>query len=84
MEIVVGRVKHFYPHIPAAIVELSEDLKNGDQIVIRKKNGEERLRQMVTSMEVEHKKIDQAPAGTEVAVLVEGKVKEGDIVYKLT
>lgn len=82
MEKLVGKVKHFYPHIPAAIVELEDDIKLGDQIIIRKKNGEERFRQTVESMEIERQKINEAKAGEEVAIQVVGKTKEGDLVYK--
>ncbi len=82
MEKLVGRVKHFYAHIPAAIVELEDDLKIGDQIIVRNKKGDEKFRQTVESMEVEHKKISEAKAGEEVSIQVVGKTKEGDLVYK--
>jgi len=83
MEILIGKVKHFYGHIPAIVIELDEDLKIGDEIIVRKKNGEERFRQVVESMEVERKKIQSAKAGTEIAILAAGKTKEGDLVYKI-
>ncbi|MER3406953.1 MAG: hypothetical protein C4278_00770 [Patescibacteria group bacterium] len=83
MEILVGKVKHFYGHIPAIVVELNEDLKIGDRISIRKKNGEERFNQTVESMEIERKKVQEAKAGEEVAILVVGKAKTGDLVYKI-
>jgi translation elongation factor EF-G len=83
MEILIGKVKHFYGHIPAIVIELYEDLKMGDEIIVRKKNGEERFRQVVESMEVERKKIQSAKAGTEIAILAAGKTKEGDLVYKI-
>lgn len=83
MEKLIGKVKHFYPHIPAMIVELEDELKVGDEIVVRKKNGEERFRQIVESMEIEHKKIKEVKAGQEVAIQVVGKTKEGDLVYKV-
>jgi len=37
MEILIGKVKHFYGHIPAMVVELDEDLKIGNEIIVRKK-----------------------------------------------
>jgi superfamily I DNA and RNA helicase len=82
MEILVGKVKHFYGHIPAMVVELEEDLKIGDKIVVKKKNGEVRFEQIVESMEIERKKVENAKADQEVAILVKGKTKEGDLVYK--
>ena len=83
MEILIGKVKHFYGHIPAMVVELEEDLKVGDKIIVRKKNGEERFSQIVESMEIERKKVNSVKAGQEVAILAAGKTKEGDLVYKL-
>ena len=83
MEKLVGKVKHFYPHIPAMILELEDDLKIGDEIIVKKKNGVERFRQVIESMEIEHKKIQEANVGQEVAVKVIGKTKEGDLVYKV-
>ncbi len=83
MEILIGKVKHFYGHIPAIVIELNEDLKVGDEIIVKKKNGEERFRQIVESMEIERKKVEKVEAGKEVAVLVSGKAKEGDLVYKI-
>jgi hypothetical protein len=83
MEVLIGKVKHFYGHIPAMVVELDEDLKIGDEIIVRKKNGEERFRQVVESMEIERKKIQSAKAGSEVAILAGGRTKEGDLVYKI-
>ncbi len=82
MEILIGKVKHFYGHIPAIVIELNEDLKIGDEIIVKKKNGEERFRQIVESMEIERNKVEKVEAGKEVAVLVSGKAKEGDLVYK--
>ncbi len=83
MEVLIGKVKHFYPHIPAIIVELNQDLKVGDEIVIKKKNGDEKFRQIVQSMEIERKRVEIAKAGQEVSILINGKSKEGDLVYKL-
>ncbi len=82
MEILIGKVKHFYGHIPAMVVELEEDLSVGDEIVVKKKNGEERFSQVVESMEIERKKVQTAKAGQEVAVQVISKTKKGDLVYK--
>jgi len=82
MEVLIGRVKHFYAHIPAMVVELKENLKLGEKIVIKKKNGEEKFRQVVESMEIERKKVEEVKAGQEVAILAQGKAKEGDLMYK--
>lgn len=83
MEVLIGKVKHFYGHIPVIIIKLEENLKVGDKIIVKKKNGEERFNQIVESMEIERKKVNLVKAGQEVAILVTGKAKEGDLVYKI-
>jgi hypothetical protein len=81
MEKLIGVVKHFYPHIPAAVVELKEDLRVGDSIVIKSRAGEERFKQVVESMEVNRQQIKAGKGGEEVAIKVAGKTKNGDLVY---
>ena len=80
MEKEIGTVKHFFPHIPAAVVELKEELKTGDEIVVKSKTGEEKFRQVVDSMQVDRKDIKSGKSGDEIAIKVNGKAKEGDIV----
>jgi putative protease len=84
MEILIGKVKHFFPKVSVAVVELNDDLKIGDEIVIKNKSGEEKVKQVVESMEIDHKKIQSGKSGEEVAILVNAKVKEGDLVYKVS
>lgn len=81
MEIQVGRVTHYYNRISVAVLTLSGDLKVGDKIEILGKNTE--FSQVVTSMEIEHRKIQSATAGMEVALKVADTVRKGDIVYKI-
>jgi putative protease len=84
MEILIGKVKHFFPKVSVAVVELNDDLKIGDEIVIKNKSGEEKVKQIVESMEIDHKKVRSGKSGEEIAILVNGKVKEGDLVYKVS
>jgi putative protease len=81
MEILVGKVTHYYNRISVAVVELSGDLKVGDQILILGRTTE--ITQPVGSMEIEHQKIHSAGAGMEVALQVADPVREGDKVYKV-
>jgi len=83
MEILVGKVKHYYGNISVMVVDLENDLKVGDKIVVKKRNGEERFSQIVESMEIDRKKVNEVKAGEEVAILASGKTKEGDLVYKV-
>lgn len=76
----IGKVTHFYPKISVAVVALNAALKVGDKISIER--GEEKAEQTVSSMQVEHKAIQAAKKGQEVAMKVDQEVKEGSLVYK--
>ena len=76
----VGRIEHFYSKASVAIVEVSAPMKNGDKILIR--GGTTNLPQVVESMEVEHKRVNEAQAGQRIGLKVAGRVRENDIVYK--
>jgi len=77
----VGRVTHYFKKISVAVVELEGELRIGDEISIE--GATTNFRQKVTSMEIEHKKVDVAEAGQSIGLKVEGRVREGDIVYKI-
>lgn len=81
MDVKIGKVTHYYNRISVAVLELTGDLAVGDQIVILGKTTE--LTQMVTSMEIEHHKVQSVKAGMEVALKVAEPVRQGDIVYKV-
>jgi translation elongation factor EF-1alpha len=77
----VGKIAHFYNHINVAVVELSDVLKQGDEIVIEG-HGKE-VRQKVDSMQIEHKAIPAAKKGQAIGLKTVDMVKEGDLVFKL-
>lgn len=77
----VGRITHYFKKIGVAVVELEEELKVGDEISIE--GATTNFRQKVTSMEIEHKKVDVAKAGQSIGLKVKERVREGDIVYKI-
>ncbi len=78
----IGKITHFFPKINVAVVALTADMKVGDKISIER--GEEKVEQVVQSMQVEHKNIEEAKAGSEVGLKVDGATKEGAEVYKIT
>ena len=80
-KIEVGKVMHYYPKIGVAVVSLNNELKIGDEILIRGKSTE--LRQKVESMQIEHKNVEIAKAGQSIGLKVNERVREGDIVYKI-
>ena len=77
----IGRVNHYYSKIAVAVLKLSGSLNVGDQIRIVGPRTE--TAQLVKSMQVDHKSIEQANSGDLVGLKVKDKVREGDAVYKL-
>ncbi|OHA48848.1 MAG: hypothetical protein A2806_04090 [Candidatus Terrybacteria bacterium RIFCSPHIGHO2_01_FULL_48_17] len=77
----VGAITHYYPKINVAVVKLSAPLRVGDNIQVVTKGGE--FTQAVSSMQVDHKSVNQGNAGEVIAIMVEQKVREGDEVRKV-
>jgi len=77
----VGTVTHYYPKIGVVVVEVTAPLKVGDRIRIRGATTD--FEQTIESMEIEHKKIQEAKSGDSVGLRVEERVREKDIVYKV-
>ena len=77
----IGKVIHYFGNIGVTVLELSDTLKVGD--TIRIVGGETDFTQTVESMEIEHKKVNEAKAGDSVGLKVSQKVREGYKVYKL-
>ncbi|MGQ9596330.1 MAG: translation elongation factor-like protein [Thermoproteota archaeon] len=78
-KVYVGDVRHFFPRITVAIVDLVSELRMNDEILILGKTTN--LRQRVESMEIEHKKVEVAPAGSSIGLKTIDKVRDGDKVY---
>ena len=81
MNLLVGRVTHYFGHISVAVLELTGELKTGDTVMILGRTTD--LTQHVESMEIEHHKIQLAGPGMEVALQVPEPVRSGDKVYKV-
>jgi len=71
----VGKVIHWYDKIGVAVVKLADALKVGDKIKVRK--GDSEFEESVSSMQVDHKDVNTAKAGDEVAIKLSQKTKEG-------
>ena len=76
----VGRVSHFFSRINVAIVEVTDTISVGDEILIKGPTTD--IEQTIDSMEIEHKKVKQAEAGQSIGMKVNDRVRENDIVYK--
>jgi hypothetical protein len=80
MERPVGKVTHYFPKIGVAVVALSDDLKQGEEI--RLSGAHTDFMQKVASMQIEHKTILAAVRGQEIGLKVDRDVKVGDRVLK--
>jgi putative protease len=82
MEKRIGTITHFYTHLSVAVLNLTDELRLGDEIHIKGHITD--LVMSVTSLEVEHQKIESADTGMDVALKVDDYVREGDEIYKVT
>ncbi|GAI01524.1 unnamed protein product, partial [marine sediment metagenome] len=64
----IGKITHYFGNIGVAVIELSDTLKVGDNIRIV--GGETDFTQIIESMEVEHKKVEEAKKGDSIGVKV--------------
>ncbi len=78
----VGTVTHFYKAPSVAVVQLVEGgLAVGDEVHFVGHTSD--FTERVTSLEMEHGKVDHAATGEEVAVKVIARVRPHDRVFKV-
>ncbi|MGB9703560.1 MAG: EF-Tu/IF-2/RF-3 family GTPase [Candidatus Micrarchaeia archaeon] len=79
----IGEVTHYFTKIGVAVVRIKRgELRKGDRIAIKGKTTN--FQQVVNSMQIHNKDIEVAKAGDEIGLKVEDRVREKDIVYKIT
>ncbi len=77
----IGTVEKYFSRIGVAAVRLTGHLRVGDTIEI---SGEEvKLREVVSSMQINRKDVDEAFAGDDVGVKLANPVPEDSRVYRL-
>jgi putative protease len=77
----IGKISHYFGNISVAVIDLSGTLKVGDTVRIN--GGDTDFTQTVTSMEVDHKKVETAKKGDSVGFKVDQKVRDDYRVYKI-
>jgi putative protease len=75
----IGRVIHYWTRLGVAGVELTDSLKMDDWIHFWGATTD--LEQRVTSLQLNHRFINEAYAGQLVGILVADRVRPGDMVY---
>ncbi|HVS25877.1 MAG TPA: hypothetical protein VHE58_00980 [Burkholderiales bacterium] len=79
----VGSVTHYYSHLSVAVVRMeSGSLRVGDAIHVWGHTSD--FRQLVESMQIEHKPVSEVSAGQEFGLGVTAHARENDVVYKVT
>ncbi|MBI1967382.1 MAG: hypothetical protein HYS40_05290 [Gemmatimonadetes bacterium] len=77
----IGTVTHYFDRLQVAVVQLTAgEIAIGDRIHFRGHTTE--FTETVTSMEVDHRKVERAKAGEEVAIQVVGRARLHDKVLK--
>jgi putative protease len=75
----IGKIRHFFPNISVAVVDLSSELRKGESILVE--GSSTSFKQKVESMQVDHKNIAVAKKGQSIGLKVKDRVREGDKVY---
>jgi len=78
----VGKVTDFFAHPSVAAIDITKGtLKVGDKVKIRGHTTD--FEQVVESMQIEHKPIEEAKPGDKIGLKVKERVRPHDTVYKL-
>ena len=80
-EIKIGKVTHYFGKLGVAVVEVTQgSMKIGDEVHIKGHSTD--FVQKVTSMQIEHDKIEMAEPGMSIGMKVNEPVRANDLVYK--
>ena len=81
MEVEIGKITHYYNHLNVAVLQLSDNVKLGDEIHILGHTTD--FTQRVFSMQVNHHEVLWVHPGDDVALGVVEPVREHDVVYRV-
>ena len=79
-KILIGKVTHYFPRVGVAVLDLQSSLAEGDEFHIL--GPLTQVKGSVESMEIQHRHVASAFPGDDVALKVNGPVREGDRIYK--
>jgi putative protease len=81
-EIEIGRVEDYFAHIDVVAIEVNaEGIKVGDTLHFKGHTTD--FTQKITSMQIDHKSVEEAPVGSDVGIKVKDRVRTHDHVYKV-
>ena len=78
---VIGEVTHYYPKVKAAVIKFKRPLAVGAEIMIE--GATTNFKQIVTSIEYNHKKLKEAKPKFSVGILVKRRVRIGDKIHRI-
>jgi len=78
----IGKIAHYFTKISVAVIELSDELKVGDRISIE--GATSNFEQTINSMQIEHEDVRSATAGQSIGLKVDQRVRQGDLVFKIS
>jgi putative protease len=78
----IGKVSDFFAKPVVAAIELTASLKAGDKIHFKGHTTD--LEMVVGSMQINNQNVTDAAAGDPVGIKVTGRVRKGDLVYKVS
>jgi hypothetical protein len=79
--VMVGAITHYFPKVRAAVIKLKSPLSVGD--TIRVKGHTTDFTETVNSIQIDRVPIDTAKKGQEIGLLVNSRVRQHDLVYKV-
>ncbi len=79
----IGEVMKFFSKPSVAAIRVTEgNLKVGDRIKFKGHTTD--FEDVIQSMQIEGKAVEEAGAGAEIGIKVKDRVRENDLVYKVT
>jgi translation initiation factor IF-2 len=79
----IGKISHYFSKIAVCVVVITNgDLKVGEKIHIKGATSD--VIMVVDSMQVDHDTVEEAKKGDSIGMKVPDRVREQDIVYKVT
>ncbi len=77
----VGTVTHFFDHLNVAVLQLTQQIRVGDTLHFLGHATD--FKQDVSSLQIEHKPVNEAKPGEDVAIKVAQRVRPNDTVFKV-
>ena len=78
---IIGIVTHYFPKVRAAVIKLKGPLSIGDSLKLKGHTTD--FTQNIASIQIDHVPVNTAKRGQEIGLLVNSRVRQHDMVYKL-